>query len=134
MMTTRGQGMRLLFLLPALLIPSPGDLSAQGLSDPVQTEREIISTSAASQQRISSLARQTQDLLSEYRAVVRETLAPLMPGEKNVVMPASGPASIAMRRGVCPQAPRGLAAVVEPPRHDTPSSRRAAMAESLIGA
>ena len=73
MMTTRGQGMRLLFLLPALLLPTPGDLSAQGLSAPVRAEQEINAASAESQQRISSLARQTQDLLSEYRAVVRET-------------------------------------------------------------
>jgi hypothetical protein len=41
----------------------------------VQAETGINQDSAKSQQRVSSLARQTQDLLSEYRAVVRETEA-----------------------------------------------------------
>ena len=41
----------------------------------VQAERKINEDSAASQQRIGNLARQTQDLLIEYRNVVRETEA-----------------------------------------------------------
>lgn len=52
-------------------------LAAQGqvLESSVQTEQKINQDAATSQQRISGLARQTQDLLSEYRAVVRETEA-----------------------------------------------------------
>ena len=46
---------------------------AQELAPTVQAEKKINDDSAASQQRVSSLARQTQDLLTEYRSVVRET-------------------------------------------------------------
>ncbi|MBT8048761.1 MAG: DUF3450 domain-containing protein [Xanthomonadales bacterium] len=46
---------------------------AQALDAPVQVERQINEKSATSQTRVSSLARQTQDLLTEYRSVVRET-------------------------------------------------------------
>lgn len=46
---------------------------AQSLEAPVQVERQINEKSATSQTRVSSLARQTQDLLTEYRSVVRET-------------------------------------------------------------
>ncbi|MFC1690209.1 DUF3450 domain-containing protein [Pseudomonadota bacterium] len=46
---------------------------AQTLDSSVNVETQINQNSAASQNRVSSLARQTQDLLSEYRAVVRET-------------------------------------------------------------
>ena len=48
---------------------------AQVLESSVQAEAGINQDSAQSQQRVSSLAQQTQDLLSEYRAVVRETEA-----------------------------------------------------------
>jgi hypothetical protein len=48
---------------------------AQVLESSVQAETGINQDSAQSQQRVSSLAQQTQDLLSEYRAVVRETEA-----------------------------------------------------------
>ena len=48
---------------------------AQVLESSVQVETGIARDSAKSQQRVSSVARQTQDLLSEYRAVVRETEA-----------------------------------------------------------
>ena len=48
---------------------------AQVLDSAVQTETRINRDSAKSQQRVSSLAQQTQDLLYEYRAVVRETEA-----------------------------------------------------------
>jgi predicted RNase H-like nuclease (RuvC/YqgF family) len=56
-------------LLPCLVA------QAQGLDSSVQTETQINRDSAKSQQRVSSLAQQTQDLLYEYRAVVRETEA-----------------------------------------------------------
>jgi hypothetical protein len=49
-----------------------GSAHAQNLDSTVQVEAKINKDSAASQQRVSSLAQQTQDLLSEYRAVVRE--------------------------------------------------------------
>jgi len=46
---------------------------AQSLDSTVQVEKKINEGSAQSQKRVSSLARQTQDLLTEYRSVVRET-------------------------------------------------------------
>lgn len=46
---------------------------AQSLDSAVTVEEQITEDSASSQNRVSDLARQTQDLLSEYRAVVRET-------------------------------------------------------------
>jgi TolA-binding protein len=60
-------------LLPAIAAQAQGQ--AQVLDSTVQAETGINQDSAKSQQRVSSLARQTQDLLSEYRAVVRETEA-----------------------------------------------------------
>ncbi|MGK2926075.1 MAG: DUF3450 domain-containing protein [Lysobacterales bacterium] len=45
------------------------------LETTMQAETGINQDSAKSQQRVSSLAQQTQDLLNEYRAVVRETEA-----------------------------------------------------------
>ena len=48
-------------------------VQAQSLTSTVQVETGINKDSAISQSRVSSLARQTQDLLSEYRSVVRET-------------------------------------------------------------
>ena len=48
-------------------------VSAQSLDSSVQVEKQINDKSATSQTRVSSLARQTQDLLTEYRSVVRET-------------------------------------------------------------
>jgi len=56
-----------LLLLPVL--PS----GAQVLDSTVRAETEINEQSAESQLRVSGLARQTQDMLTEYRAVVRET-------------------------------------------------------------
>jgi hypothetical protein len=47
--------------------------SAQSLDSSVQAEKQINEKSASSQTRVSDLARQTQDLLTEYRSVVRET-------------------------------------------------------------
>lgn len=46
---------------------------AQSLDSTVQVEKKINEGSAQSQKRVSGLARQTQDLLTEYRSVVRET-------------------------------------------------------------
>jgi regulator of replication initiation timing len=51
----------------------PGQAGAQALDASVSVETRINQDSASSQDRISNIARQTQDLLSEYRAVVRET-------------------------------------------------------------
>jgi hypothetical protein len=48
---------------------------AQVLDSSMQVETGINQDAAKSQQRVSSLARQTQDLLTEYRTVVRETEA-----------------------------------------------------------
>jgi len=56
----------------ALLLLS-GTALAQNLDSSVRVERKINDDSAQSQKRVSNLARQTQDLLTEYRAVVRET-------------------------------------------------------------
>ena len=47
--------------------------SAQNLDSSVQAEQQINEKSASSQTRVSILARQSQDLLAEYRSVVRET-------------------------------------------------------------
>jgi regulator of replication initiation timing len=47
--------------------------SAQNLDSSVQAEKQINEKSASSQTRVSGLARQTQDLLTEYRSIVRET-------------------------------------------------------------
>lgn len=64
-------------LFKACLIAVPAVLwlnssQAQGLSSTVQAEAKINQDAASSQQRVSTLAKQTQDLLAEYRAVVRE--------------------------------------------------------------
>ena len=50
-----------------------GGVQAQSLSSTVQVETGINKDSAISQNRVSNLARQTLDLLAEYRSVVRET-------------------------------------------------------------
>lgn len=62
----------LVSLLACLALMCCGAAQAQALSNAVQTETKINSDAAASQERINSLAQQTQDLLAEYRAVVRE--------------------------------------------------------------
>jgi hypothetical protein len=48
-------------------------LSAQNLEPSVEAEKRINEASAESQDRVSLLAEQTQDLLTEYRSVVRQT-------------------------------------------------------------
>ncbi len=50
-----------------------GSVQAQTLGATVQVESRINRDAVASQQQVSDLARQTQDLLAEYRSVVRET-------------------------------------------------------------
>ena len=57
----------------ACALLATGAAQAQKLAPTVQAEKKINDDSAVSQQRISNLARQTQDLLTEYRNVVRET-------------------------------------------------------------
>lgn len=64
--------LNLLALGACLLLPVSG-LQAQVLESSVRVESKITDDSAASQSRVSSLAMQTQDLLTEYRSVVRET-------------------------------------------------------------
>lgn len=61
---------RLLFA--GLLASCLGTIEAQALRDTVQAEASINQDSAASQQRVDNLSQQTQDLVAEYRAVVRE--------------------------------------------------------------
>jgi hypothetical protein len=55
------------------LLPAGGPVAAQGLDAAVEAEQQIIEQSAETQARVSDLARQSQDLLNEYRSVVRET-------------------------------------------------------------
>ena len=50
-----------------------GSLQAQSLGSTVQAESRINQDAVTSQQRVTGLAKQTQDLLAEYRSVVRET-------------------------------------------------------------
>lgn len=55
--------------------PAQAQASVRTLETTMQVETGINQDSAKSQQRVSNLAQQTQDLLNEYRAVVRETEA-----------------------------------------------------------
>jgi hypothetical protein len=55
------------------LLLSISTASAQSLDSSVQVEKQINEDSASSQTMISGLARQTQDMLTEYRSLVRET-------------------------------------------------------------
>lgn len=59
-------------LLACLALTWLGVARAQSLDNAVQTETKINDDAAASQNRIDNLARQTQDLLAEFRAVVHE--------------------------------------------------------------
>ena len=66
----------LLALCIAAALQLPGATAqAQALDSSVQVEVRINRASEKSQQRVSGLAQQTQDLLYEYRAVLRETEA-----------------------------------------------------------
>jgi murein L,D-transpeptidase YcbB/YkuD len=55
--------------------PAQAQASVRTLETTMQVETGINQDSAKSQKRVSNLAQQTQDLLNEYRAVVRETEA-----------------------------------------------------------
>ena len=50
-----------------------GSVQAQGLGDTVRAESKINQDAGTSQQRVTALAKQTQDLLAQYRSVIRET-------------------------------------------------------------
>jgi len=62
-----------IFLSVCATLLSVSLTSAQTLDSSVQVESKINADSASSQLRVSNLAQQTQDLLTEFRAVVRET-------------------------------------------------------------
>ncbi len=66
---------RAIFTVPGVcaLLFSVCSVQAGSLDSTIEIEQQINDGSARSQTRVSSLARQTQDLLTEYRAVVRET-------------------------------------------------------------
>lgn len=51
---------------------APSLVEAQDLESPLQLEQEINDDAAQSQARVDGLASQTEDMLAEYRAVVRE--------------------------------------------------------------
>lgn len=65
----------LTWLLAAMMFAPAAASQAQDLQPVVQLEQSINDAAADSQERVSALAEQTQDLLSEFRAVVRETEA-----------------------------------------------------------
>jgi hypothetical protein len=62
-------------LLGLVALPASSHADTQVLDSTLQVEKKINDDSAESQKRVSNLARQTQDLLTEYRNVVRETEA-----------------------------------------------------------
>ena len=74
-MPTRQKSTALVAVLGACLVLFATGVRAQVLDATVQAEKKINDQSAQSQKRVSGLARQTQDLLTEYRSVVRETEA-----------------------------------------------------------
>jgi FtsZ-binding cell division protein ZapB len=59
--------------LVAATIAQPSGLFAQSLDAAVRSEARINEDAAASQARVSELAEQAQNLLQEFRAVIRET-------------------------------------------------------------
>lgn len=66
----RTSGLLLNAMAVMLLLPSA---YAQVLESSVKTETGINKAASTSQKRVTTLAQQTNDLLAEYRAVVRET-------------------------------------------------------------
>ena len=64
--------LKLAGIFAALLLWWMGLAQAQGLDATVRNETKINKDAASSQQRVGELAKQTQDLLTDYRAVVRE--------------------------------------------------------------
>jgi len=63
----------LAFLCSLAMLSSIGSVQSQSLDSTVQKESKINGESANSQDRVSNLANQTQELLTEFRSVVRET-------------------------------------------------------------
>ena len=74
-MPTRQKSFSLVAVLGVCLVLFANGAWAQALDATVLAEKRINDQSARSQKRVSGLARQTQDLLTEYRSVVRETEA-----------------------------------------------------------
>lgn len=73
-MVLKSQFSYLSLLLGICVLVFSADLAqAQDLDTAVEAESQIIEQSAASQSRVSELALETQDLLTQYRSVVRET-------------------------------------------------------------
>ena len=65
----------LTWLVATALWLTASALPAAGLEPVIGLEQALNEAAAESQERVSALARQTDDLLAEYRAVVRETEA-----------------------------------------------------------
>ena len=63
----------MVFLSTCLALVLGGSVHAQSLGATVQAESRINQDAGTSQQRVTGLAQQTQDLLAQYRSVVRET-------------------------------------------------------------
>ena len=63
----------MVFLNTGLALIMGGSVQAQSLGATVQAESRINRDASTSQQRVTGLAKQTQDLLAQYRSVVRET-------------------------------------------------------------
>ena len=63
----------LILILGCLAGTSTGNLPGQELESTLDVESATNEAAADSQERVSELARQAQDLLSEYRSVVRQT-------------------------------------------------------------
>jgi hypothetical protein len=63
----------LVLLYTFLIVVLAVGVQAQGLDDTIQAESRINKDAVSSQQRVSGLAKQTRDLLTEYRSLVRET-------------------------------------------------------------
>jgi hypothetical protein len=59
-------------LIAVFFVSLAGIAHAQNLDATVRTETKINKDAAVSQQRVDQVARQTEDMLAEYRAVVRE--------------------------------------------------------------
>ena len=63
----------MVLLNPGIALIMGGSVQAQSLGATVQAESRINRDASNSQQRVTGLAKQTQDLLAQYRSVVRET-------------------------------------------------------------
>ena len=63
----------MVLLIACLALVWWASVQAQSLGDTVQAESKINQDAGTSQQRVTDLAKQTQDLLAQYRSVIRET-------------------------------------------------------------